>query len=354
MKTRDFIIDYNMPVLITGSSGFIGSKVVEMLLERGFSNLRCLVRPSSNLTTLNGLIAKYSAAKIDLIRGNLLSARDCEKLTENISVVYHLAAARGHKSYPDAYLNTVVALRNLLDATVRTDTVKRFVNVSSFTVYSNIKLERGELLDESCDLEANPHSRGEAYCYAKVKQDQLVLEYAGKYGLPYVIVRPGVVYGPGNPGITGRVGISTFGIFLHLGGSNTLPLTYVDNCAEAIALAGLKPNVDGEVFNVVDDDLPTSRKLLVMYKKNVKNFRSIYVPYPLFYLFSSIWQKYSIWSNGQLPPLFTTCRCSAYWKGNKYSNEKIKKLLEWKPRVNFNEASQRYFEYCKKVARNHD
>src|SRR5438874_10347596 len=51
--------------------------------------------------------------------------------------------------------------------------------------------------------------------------------------------------------------------------SNTIPLTYVDNCADAIVLAGLKPGVDGEVFNVVDDDLPSSRRFLRLYKQNV-------------------------------------------------------------------------------------
>ncbi len=65
------------------------------------------------------------------------------------------------------------------------------------------------------------------------------MEYGEKRGLPYVIVRPGVVYGPGIKGIHGRIGIDTFGPFLHLGGSNRIPLTYMDNCAEAIVLAGL-------------------------------------------------------------------------------------------------------------------
>ena len=123
-------------------------------------------------------------------------------------------------------------------------------------------------------METRPERRQEAYCFAKVKQDEMVLEYAQRFGLPYVIVRPGYVYGPANEAITGRVGIGTFGIFLHLGGSNTIPLTYVDNCADAIALAGLRPGVDGEVFNVVDDELPTSRQFLRLYKRNVSRFTS--------------------------------------------------------------------------------
>jgi len=58
-------------------------------------------------------------------------------------------------------------------------------------------------------------------------------------------------------------------------GQNTIPLTYVDNCAEAIALAGLRRGVDGDVFNIVDDDLPTSRQFLRLYKKHVKHFASL-------------------------------------------------------------------------------
>ena len=99
--------------------------------------------------------------------------------------------------------------------------------------------------------------------------------------LPYVIVRPGAVFGPGKRELSGRIGINTFGFFIHLGGSNQLPLTFVDNCAEAIVLAGLKPGVDGETFNVVDDDLITSKQLLTAYKSAAGPFFSIRVPYPV-------------------------------------------------------------------------
>jgi nucleoside-diphosphate-sugar epimerase len=173
----------------------------------------------------------------------------------------------------------------------------------------------------------------------------MVIDYWAKHGIPYVIVRPGAVYGPGNPGLTGRVGIDTFGIFLHLGGSNRIPLTYVDNCAEAIVLAGIVEGVDREVFNVVDDDLPTSRAFLRIYKKNIRSFRSLYVPYHLFYGFCYLWEKYSRWSEGQLPPAFNRRRCAADWKGNQYRNEKLKWRLGWMPKVPYDEAVRRFSEF---------
>ena len=74
-------------------------------------------------------------------------------------------------------------------------------------------------------------------------------------------------------------------------------MTFVDNCAEAIVLAGLKPGVDGETFNVVDDDLITSKQLLTAYKSAAAPL-SIRVPYPAAYGFSWAWEKYSDSSEG--------------------------------------------------------
>jgi nucleoside-diphosphate-sugar epimerase len=283
-----------------------------------------------------------------VIQGNLLSREDCEEAVKDTAVIFHLAAGI-EKTFPGSFLNSVVTTRNLLDAAVRSGTLRRFVNVSSFAVYSNWHMKHGGLLEETCALESQLVERADAYAFAKLKQDELVLEYAQQYAIPYVILRPGAVYGPGSSQITGRVGINTFGIFLHLGGSNRLPLTYVDNCADAIVQAGIKRGVDGEVFNVVDDDLPTSRQFLRLYKKHARRFRSIYIPYRIFYFCCFLWEKYATWSEGQLPPVFNRHRCATYWKGNRYSNRKLKEVLGWQPTVPFAEASRQYFEYVRQT-----
>src|SRR5262249_20082702 len=150
-------------------------------------------------------------------------------------------AARGMKSVPDAFLNSVVTTRNLLEAGARNGCLRRFVNVSSLSVYNNENRPRRAVLDETSPVESPPQRRCDAYDFAKLKQDEIVRDYATTLAVPYVIVRPGYVLGPPNRNISGRVGMFVSGIFLHLGGSNTIPLTYVDNCADAIALAGLKP-----------------------------------------------------------------------------------------------------------------
>jgi nucleoside-diphosphate-sugar epimerase len=325
-------------ILVTGSNGFIGSKVVEKLLEYGFANLRCFVRPSSRLDRLEKALSRFDAGRnVELVTGDLLSRDDCRKAAEGVSIIYHLAAGV-ERSFAGAFMNSALTSRNLIDAFLRYGQPKRFVNVSSFAVYSTLSLKRGDLLDENCPLEDAPQERFDAYGFGKLKQEELVKEYGRKYKLPYVIVRPGYVFGPGKQELSGRVGIGTFGFFIQVNGSNCLPLTFVDNCAEAIVVAGLKANVDGEIFNVVDDELLTGRQFLRAYKKRVRSFRSIRIPYFAGYVLCSLWEKYSKWSKNQLPPAFNRRRCAAEWKGNRYSNRKLREQLGWKPRVNMGEA----------------
>ena len=340
----NLLIGADDPILVTGAAGFIGSRLVRTLLQSGFRDVRCFARPSSDLSRLEA--AGRSGARIQIITGNLLSRADCLAATRDVAVVFHLAAGRGEKSFPDSFMNSVVTTRNLLDATLRHRSLRRFVSISSFAVYSNTQ-KRGRLLDETCAVEQHPELRGDAYCFGKVKQDEMVKAYGESFGIPSVIVRPGYVYGPGKDAITGRVGLGTFGVFLHLGGSNTIPFTFVDNCADAIMRAGVVKSVDGQVFNVVDDDLPSSRQFLRMYKRNVRQFRSVYLPHAASYALCWLWEAYSRWSEEQLPPVFNRRGWHAYWKKTRYSNDKLKTQLGWTPAVSTAEGLSRYFQSCR-------
>lgn len=348
MAPADFIIDPHDLILVTGAKGFIGARVVHALRERGFYNLRCFTRRMGEAVAPEASAGGNGCgARPQIFQGNLLSREDCAAAVKDAAVVIHLAAGRGEKSFAGAFANSVVATRNLLEACAGSPNLKRFVSVSSFSVYTNTGKPRRRLLDESCPVEPHPELRGDAYSFAKTKQDEIVAEYAKKFSIPCVTVRPGYVYGPGNPGITGRVGTSTFGVFLHLGGSNPIPFTYVDNCAEAIALAALQKGVEGEVFNVVDDGLPSSRRFLRLYKRNVRRFRSIYIPHALSYVLCWAWERYCAWSENQLPPVFNRLEWHAYWKKTRYSNRKLKARLGWEPGVSTEEGLRRYFAACR-------
>lgn len=338
------IIELDDPILVTGANGFIGRRVVDRLLQLGYVNIRCFVRPSADTSILEGLSLSHPNAQVSIIKGNLLFPTDCAEAGRNVRVIYHLAAGVS-KSFSECFMNSVLTTRNLLNVARSSPSFIRFLNISSIAVYSGIKERWGALLDETSEVEKNSYLRGEAYTYGKIKQDEMVRTYFLRQGIPYVIVRPGVVYGPGKDNIMGRVGIDSFGFFMHIGGSNQFPLTHVDNCADAIVLCGLKPGIDGETFNIVDDDLPTCAQFLRQYKKNVRSFFSIRFPYTAFYMLCCFIEKYSKWSKGQFPAVFNRMRCAAHWKKRHYSNQKLKKMVGWKPQITTKQALQSYFIY---------
>ncbi len=176
------IIGADDHILVTGAAGFIGQRVISELVGRGFGHIRCFVRPSSNSSVVEALRSRScNSQRIEIFEGNLLSPEDCVQAVEGVSVIYHLAAGRGEKFVPDAFMNSVVTTRNLLEAARRSPCLKRFVTISSFSVYSNVNKPCAGLLDETAPLENQPHLRGDAYTFAKVRQDEIVADYGKKY-----------------------------------------------------------------------------------------------------------------------------------------------------------------------------
>jgi nucleoside-diphosphate-sugar epimerase len=346
VEIRDPIIDSDDVILVTGANGFIGSRVLERLIQYGFKNLRCFIHQDSDPEPLERFAEEHSSARLEIFPGDLVTKRDCKKAVRDAALIFHLAAGFG-KSFKLVNRDSVVGTRNLLDAVARAGQIKRFLNVSSFTVYSTRKLKKGAVLDESCEIYTRPELKGEAYCVGKVRQEELVREYNVEHAIPYVMVRPGYVYGPGKVEISGRIGIMRGNVFLHLGGANPIPLVYVDNCADAIILAGLVEGIEGQVFNVVDGDMPKSSAFLELFRKNVKPVRSINVPKAVSYLLCACWGTASKLSGGRLPLTYNLHRWSDDWKGHRYSNEKIKKELGWEQRVSFEEGSTRCFDSWK-------
>jgi nucleoside-diphosphate-sugar epimerase len=336
-----------MKILVTGANGFLGSALVERLVDRGHTGIRCLVRPGSDPSRLERIERRHPGG-IELCIGTLSTPADCARAVDGVDVVYHLAAATGGAA-ADMFQNSVVATKYLLEAILATGRAIRLIFCSSFAVYGVAELPRDAVVDENTPIEPHPEHR-DVYSHTKLRQEQLVWEYHRERGIPTAFVRPGVIYGPGGgSAISTRVGLNLFGLFLHLGRKNLIPLTYVDNCAEAISVIGEREDTSGQVYNVVDDDLLDATEYLARYRKSVQSMPYVTVPYPVTWLLSYAVEKYVDYSKGQLPAIFTRYKTSSQWKGNRFDNSKLK-ALGWKPLVSTNEGLERHFAYRRELA----
>lgn len=331
-----------MTVLLTGAGGFLGQHLARALLEQGVRGLRLHARRPLAASRLAPLRAAFPHAGVDSAGANLLQAAALPALVAGCDTVVHAAAGmRGHPA--DMFANTVVASRNLFAAAAAAG-VRRLVLVSSFSVYRTGGLARGARHDESLELEPVGIDKG-PYAYAKLRQEQLLHEWAAGCGVETVVLRPGVIYGPGGGAFSSRVGIRALGLFFHLGGGATLPLTHVANCADAIALASLRAPA-GSVFNVVDDELPTSRQYLRRYRREVARLRVLPVPYPLLLAGSGLLAAYHRRSRGQLPAVFTPRVVRSMYRPLRYSNAALH-ALGWTPRIGLDEGLAETFAWLR-------
>lgn len=170
-----------MIIALTGGSGFIGSHLVDRMIQEGHE-VRTLVRRSSNLRWLEG-------KPVQLVEGDVRDAASLEPLLRGADYVYHIAGvvkARSREEYMDG---NVRATENMLEATRRfAPNARRFLYVSSQTVAGpSLSLDRPVCEED----EPQPLTT-----YAKSK---LAAEHAVRAAgdsLPWTIVRPPAMYGP--------------------------------------------------------------------------------------------------------------------------------------------------------------
>jgi nucleoside-diphosphate-sugar epimerase len=311
-----------MTALVTGSTGFLGTAVVERLLAHGVRHIRCLARPSSDVARLEALVSAHDGNRVEVMIGNLQRMPDIERALRGVDTVYHLAG--GMRGAPAGiFLDTVVASKRLVEAMVSFP-VRRLVLVSSLSVYGLAEVPADRLVDETTGLERHPEWR-DAYSYAKLRQELLVQEHAARAGFELAILRPGPLYGRGGPSFSPRVGLAVGGWLLHFGGNNVLPLSHVSNCAEAVVLAGTSSLVAPGAYNVVDDDLPTAAEYVRRYKKEVTRIRSIRLPFFATMLLSKWAERCQLFSGGQIPQVLTPYRTATLWRGHRFDNRKLRR-----------------------------
>ncbi len=246
----DIILPKNKRIVITGAAGFIGSHIVDALLELGNNVIGIDNFETGRKSNLN-LALKNSRFK--LIQGDI---RDCTFLQEqfhDIDIVFHLAAFTSVPKSIDDPLTcnkiNVDGVLNILEAARRND-VKKLVFSSSSAVYGD-----SPELPKHEDMPLVPIS---PYGVSKLAGEMYFRTYNKAYGLDTTCLRYFNVFGPRqyDSPYSGVIAIF-FGKIAHEvplqifgDGSQSRDFVYVKDVVQANLLAATKPHIEGEVFNI--------------------------------------------------------------------------------------------------------
>lgn len=326
-----------MRVLLTGATGFLGRRVLRELVDEGCI-VRCAVRPGSDIQALRDFVGSRRWNRTETVSVQLSDLEQCRRLVQDCDVVYH-AAASLNGSASNLVMNSVVPTRTLMTAAAE-EQVKRFVVVSSLGVYGSQGLRGNSVLDEKCPVDPAGYLR-DPYTYSKILQEEVAWEIASEKNLPLVVVRPGVIFGDERGALSHRIGLQLGGLLLRMGGRQRVPFTYVENCAQAVKLAGLASGIEGQVFNIVDDDLPTGCQVIRDYRKVGLKLRVVGIPQFAINWLARFNERYSERTEQQIPAVLTRYRVQAMWKPLSYSNGRAKQQLGWHPATSFDEAMER-------------
>jgi len=314
---------HRMNVLITGASGFLGGHLVELFQEAGHS-VRGLVRPTSRCERLE-------AVGVEIVRGDLKDRESLRRAVEGTDVVVHAASTMG--GVPAEYVESTVKGTADLLAEAEAAGVRRFVHISSISVYPMAKLPKGQALTEDSPYEADPLFLSN-YTKSKIGSDRAALECAERGRMQVFVLRPGILYGPGGKWNISRMGypLGKKGFVIVGSGRTVLPACYVRNCARAALVAAEATSVTGGVFNVLDDESFTQLDYLRRIKADVRpRMRIVRLPYWFARCFGwgvGVGMRLLGRSNPFHPAHMIGCR-----RQLRYSNERAKQVLGWAPDI---------------------
>ncbi len=183
-------------VLVTGGTSFIGSHLVDALVERG-----ARVRIVDNLSSgkLEHVKAYLAEGRVDLLEGDLLDMGIAEKAVKDIEVAFHLAADHGGRGYVDlhqAACATNLTLDGLVFRAAHRAGVDKVVYASSGCVYPNfLQNDLSKVLYLTEDKVGPPYDADNIYGWAKLMAEMTLRAYRKDWGLKSACCRYFTVYG---------------------------------------------------------------------------------------------------------------------------------------------------------------
>ncbi|NOY63791.1 MAG: NAD(P)-dependent oxidoreductase [Nitrospirae bacterium] len=224
-----------MKALVTGSTGFIGSHLVEALVHRGYE-VRCLVRSTSDKKWIESL-------SVEIITGDCLEPESLERAVDGCDYIFHLAGLTKACREDDYFCVNVKGTENIIKAILnKNSSLKRFLFLSSQAAAGPSL--NGKPIDES--VEPRPVS---IYGKSKLEAERLVNIVKDK--IPATIIRPSAVYGPRDRDFYLFFKLIKRGIFPYWGESH-YSLVYIDDLINGIILSAESEISRGKTYFITD------------------------------------------------------------------------------------------------------
>jgi nucleoside-diphosphate-sugar epimerase len=316
-----------MKVLVSGAAGFLGRHVVEHLVQAGH-DVRAIIRPSST--------PPVWTRDVEIFRADLRVPDSLPSAFIGVDAVIHLAAATtGGEDLQ--FSSTVVGTENFLNAMAKTS-VERLIHISSLVVYDWSRAEA--VMTEDTPLRRDVYDMG-GYSIAKLWQERIVMKFATMRSWDLTIMRPGFIWGPQHAEIAG-MGRHFGRVYLMFGPRTRLPLSYVDNCADCIAVALGNPASIGQTFNVIDSDKIRVWQYAREHAARTRQ-RAWFVPIPYHVglataRLAALVSRTLFGKMGKMPSLLVPRRYESQFKPLRFSNRRLKVLLRWAPPLSFEEC----------------
>ena len=307
---------YPRKVLVTGAGGFLGNHLVRELLRKDVV-VRIITRKINQEFEVN--------RNVEILYGDIRDPEVSQKAVEGVDIIYHCTAITTNKGPWQNFLDTnISATRNLLDAALKF-CVRRFVFVSSVTVYGFGKMKGNKPIRED-DAHENGLPFYSYYAKSKIEAEKLVWEYYYQKKLPVVILRPGVIFG-----FKGRNTFKT-GKIIFGAKHKVLPYIYVKDVVAALILAGNSEAAVGNAYNVVGDEQPTQGEFKNKIHRSIGVDKTgIFLPRPIMYIPAFLFEFYSKRKKADSSPPFNMFFYKSLVRDLRYDNNKIKKELGWVP-----------------------
>lgn len=314
-----------MKVLITGGTGFIGSRLAIKCLEKG-DYVRIFGQVNNDSEEENRKLIEEKG--VDVVLGSIVDKEKISNVVQDIEVVYHLAAAQHEVNVPDQVFwdVNVTGTKTILEASVK-EGIKRFVHGSTIGVYGSL----GGVIDED-----SPSKPDNIYGATKLEGEKCVLSFKEK--LPVVIIRISETYGPGDRRLLKLFKTIKKNVFFMIGdGKNLHHLIYVDDLIEGMFLAANGENAPGQIFLLVGKEPITTNDMVKIISTELgidtPKFRA-----PLFpFLILATIMETIMRPLGIQPPLHRR-RMDFFKKSFAFSTDNASKTLGFLPKISFRQG----------------